>query len=77
MRRLPESTLSQAEARQAFATVVDADLDARRARLAQRMAEAKDAHREAGEAKRRAAFWRGVEAARSVEALIAKVHRRA
>lgn len=62
--------MTHAEARAAFSSVVDADLDGKRARLAVRMAQAKqsltEGHREASE--RNAAFWRDYEASRAIDA---------
>lgn len=69
-RTLPESSLTHAEARAVFGSIVDADLAAKRARLAARMAQARrllaEGHREAAE--RRAAFWATVEAQRAIDA---------
>lgn len=57
------TALTHAEARAVFGSIVDADLAAKRARLAARMAAARrvlaEGHREA--AQRRAAFWANVE----------------
>lgn len=62
--------LTHAEARAAFSSVVDADLAGKRARLALRMAQARqslaEGHREASE--RNAAFWRDYEASRALDA---------
>lgn len=62
--------LTHAEARQAVASIIDADLAAKRARLATRMTQARqslaDGQREASA--RHAAFWATVEAQRAIDA---------
>ena len=69
MKRLPDSTLSMAEACAAFSTVIDAELAEKRTRLAERR------QAEQGRA-RHAAFWQGVVLRAAVEAAIQRAQGR-
>ena len=69
MKRLPDSTLSTAEACAAFGTVIDAELAEKRRRLAERMRETQDKARHGR-------FWQGVALRAAADAAIQRAQGR-